>query len=142
MQFRREHGIGAGVLAIIVAVAFVYFMSPVRFAAPTAPGATAPAVTSDAGWNAPVWTGGEDNAQHHWEKHGAEFPQFASEQAYVAGVHAFLMHPPTGTLVKHRSNGDTLYFDPASGTFAVQARNGAPRTFFKPDNGMDYWNRQ
>jgi len=142
MEFRREHGIWGGVLAIIVAVAFVYFTSPVRLATQPVPGGPPPAATSDAGWNAPVWTGGEENAQRHWEKHGAEFPQFTSEQAYVAGVHAFLMHPPAGTLIKHRSNGDTLYFDPTSGTFAVQARNGAPRTFFKPDNGLDYWNRQ
>ena len=86
--------------------------------------------------------GGEANAERHWEKHGGEFPEYGSEQAYVAGIHAFLLHPPEGTLVKHRDNGDTLYFDPASGVFAVQASDGAPRTFFKPNNGMAYWERQ
>ncbi len=92
--------------------------------------------------DSPVWSGGEDNARHHWEKHGAQFPQFGSEQAYVDGAHAFLAHPPVGTLTKRRDNGDTLYFDPASGTFAVQAADGAPRTMFKPEDGMAYWERQ
>ena len=26
--------------------------------------------------------------------------------------------------------------------YAVRAENGAPRTMFKPDNGMRYWERQ
>jgi filamentous hemagglutinin len=107
--------------------------------APTLPAQSAAPATS---WSEPVWTGGEDNARHHWRKHGDQFPQFATEQAYVAGAHAFIDHPPPGTLTKERDNGDRLYFDPASGAFAVRASNGAPRTFFKPDNGMDYWNRQ
>src|ERR1700753_1805360 len=119
MEFRREHGIWGGGRAILVAIGFVYFPPHVGCAARRRVAAPPPAVTSDAGWTAPVWTGGEDNAQRHWEKHGAEFPQFTSEQAYVAGVHAFLMHPPAGTLIKHRPNGDTLYFEPASGHFAV-----------------------
>ncbi len=133
---RRSHGFLAGAVALLVAVAFAYFTGPVR----VAPTDRTPSAVSDAGWNAPVWTGGEENARHHWEKHGSQFPQFASEQDFIRGVHAFLLHPPAGTLIKHRDNCDTLYFDPASGTFAVQASNGAPRTFFKPDDGMAYWN--
>ena len=99
-----------------------------------------PADTTDPA--APIWSGGEDNAEGHWRKHGDQFRQFHSEQDYVDGAHAFVSHPPAGTLTKHRDNGDTLYFDPASGTFAVQAPNGAPRTMFKPDDGTAYWERQ
>jgi filamentous hemagglutinin len=94
------------------------------------------------GSDGPVWSGGTRNAQGHWQKHGSEFPQFNSEQDYVDGAHAFVSHPPAGTQIKHRGNGDTLYFDPGSGTFAVQAPNGAPRTMFKPGDGEAYWERQ
>ncbi len=101
-------------------------------AAPAAADGTA---TSD-------WSGGAENADRHWRKHGGQFPQFSSEGDFVAGVHQFLAHPPPGTLTRRRANGDTLYYDPSSGTFAVQAADGAPRTFFKPDDGMAYWERQ
>lgn len=133
---RPIHGIVAFVAAALLAILF----------ANTHPGGTSglPTIgpTAPSAWTAPVWTGGEANAERHWEKHGSEFPEYGSEQAYVAGVHAFLLRPPAGTLVKHRDNGDTLYFDPASGIFAVRASNGAPRTFFRPNNGMAYWERQ
>ena len=95
-----------------------------------------------AAYDEPIWTGGEDNAEHHWQKHGGEFPEFATRDAYVAGAHAFVDHPPPGTLTKSRDNGDTLFYNPDSNTFAVRASNGAPRTFFRPDNGMAYWERQ
>jgi pyocin large subunit-like protein len=89
-----------------------------------------------------IWTGNEAGENRHWKEHGLQFPQFADEQAYVQGAEAFVTHPPPGTLIKHRANGDTLYFDPASDMFAVMADDGAVRTFFKPDDGMAYWNRQ
>lgn len=109
---------------------------------PGGPQPVSPMAATEVGWHGPDWAGGEANARHHWEKHGGQFPQFATEWAYINGVHRFLMHPPAGTQTKHRDNGDTLYYDPASNTFAVQAADGAPRTFFKPDTGMAYWNRQ
>jgi filamentous hemagglutinin len=139
MQANR--GFLGALAAILVAVAIGWFAGPARMPA-QAPQPSAPAAMSDAGWSTPIWVGGEENARHHWEKHGSEFPEFSSEEDYVRGVHAFLLHPPAGTLVKHRDNGDTLYFDPASDTFAVRAGNGAPRTFFRPGSGMAYWERQ
>ncbi len=133
------------IVALIAAIAVTYF-SPQS----SAPSSTAVLVAQSAStvaptrieWTAPIWTGGERNARQHWEKHGSEFPEFANVKEYVEGVHAFLLQPPPGTLTKHRDNGDTLYFNPSSGIFAVQASNSAPRTFFRPDNGMAYWNRQ
>ena len=132
----------AVIAALIVFVTVLFGLPPGHDAGTGMPPAqtASPAGMQDA--DAPVWSGGESNAQHHWEKHGAQFPQFGSKQAYVDGVHAFMAHPPPGTLIKHRANGDTLYFDPSSGTFAVQADDGAPRTMFKPDDGMAYWERQ
>ena len=108
-----------------------------------APHAAAPAIDD----GAPLWSGGGDysaqyNAHHHWRKHGREFPELHSEAQYVAAAHAFVSHPPPGTLSKHNGRGDTLFYDPATNTFAVRAPSGAPRTMFRPSSGMDYWNRQ
>lgn len=95
----------------------------------------------------PLWTStpdmrADENAEHHWRKHGSEFPELRSASEYEAAAHKFVSDPPPGTLVKHHGNGDTLFYDPASNTFAVSRRDGAPRTMFKPDNGMRYWDRQ
>jgi hypothetical protein len=96
--------------------------------------------------SAPVWSHGEDgapaNAEEHWEKHGAEFSQYHSAEDYERGAQNFADHPPPGTEVKHRKNGDTLLYNPDSNTFAVVDRKGEPRTYFKPHNGKKYWAHQ
>ncbi len=35
-----------------------------------------------------------------------------------------------------------LYYDPKANIFAVADREGAPRTMFKPRDGMAYWQQQ
>jgi pyocin large subunit-like protein len=93
-----------------------------------------------------VWSHGRDgadaNAEEHWEKHGGEFPEERTEMDYVRAANAFVHRPPAGTLIKHDPRGDTLFYQPSTDTFAVMDAAGEPRTFFKPDSGMAYWNRQ
>jgi len=93
-----------------------------------------------------VWSHGHDgaraNAEEHWQKHGAEFPEFHSAQDYERGALAFVTKPPAGTLTKERDSGDTLLYDPATNTFAVRDERGEPRTFFRPNNRRAYWDRQ
>lgn len=117
-------------------------MTSTRPGAPAEATQAAPA-TAD---NLPLWSsaGGSAaaNANSHWQKHGSEFPEYHSAQEYIDGAHKFVSNPPAGTLRKSRGNGDRLFFDPKTGTFAVQAADGAPRTMFRPNNGMDYWSRQ
>jgi filamentous hemagglutinin len=45
-------------------------------------------------------------------------------------------------LTKVRDNGDKLFYNPGSNTFAVQRADGALRTMFRPDSGINYWNAQ
>jgi filamentous hemagglutinin len=97
--------------------------------------------------DAPLWSStgqmsAGENAEHHWRKHAAEFPELKSRADYIAAAHAFVSHPPPGTLTKHDRRGDTLLYNPATNTFAVRASSGAPRTMFRPDSGMRYWERQ
>ncbi|MFP9114684.1 RHS repeat-associated core domain-containing protein [Flavobacterium sp. RHBU_3] len=82
------------------------------------------------------------NAFNHWKKHGAEFPEFSNAKQYVEGVRDFFHNPPSGVLNKVRGNGDVLQYHPATNTFGVTTGSGTPRTMFRPNDGIDYWNRQ
>jgi filamentous hemagglutinin len=74
--------------------------------------------------------------------HRGEFPEYKNEQEYVQGAKHFVNDPPAGTLTKMRPNGDKLFYNPNTNTFAVRSPGGPPRTMFRPTEGMEYWNRQ
>jgi hypothetical protein len=82
-----------------------------------------------------------ENAFGHWKKHGGEFPEFQNAKQYVEAAQRFVSEPPVGTLTRLR-DGDMLLYDPASNTFAVRAASGAPRTMFRPTDGINYWTKQ
>ena len=94
----------------------------------------------------PLWSSNrkystEENARYHFERHGPEFGAKSLED-YMAMVHGFIHSPPEGTQTLKRNNGDTLFYDPNANVFAVMTKKGAPRTMFRPDDGVAYWNRQ
>lgn len=94
----------------------------------------------------PVWASnrqrsGEENAQKQFERNGADFSA-ASMDDYVSKAHAFVDAPPKGAQTITRPNGDVLYYDPKANVFLVADREGAPRTMFKPRDGMSYWLQQ
>lgn len=94
----------------------------------------------------PVWApsrakSAEDGAERAFERNGEAFGAKTLDQ-YVEKAHAFVGHPPKGTLTLTRKNGDTLYYDPKGNVFAVANKDGAPRTMFKPDDGEAYWEKQ
>ncbi len=128
------------VALLIVVIAAIVGIN--RFGATNHP-APAPATVSAVNV---VWSHGRDgaqaNAEEHWKKHGREFPEFHDAREYAAGALRFVSHPPPGTLTRSRDNGDTLFYDPATNTFAVRDSRGEPRTFFRPDSGRAYWDRQ
>jgi RHS repeat-associated protein len=95
----------------------------------------------------PIWSDKKNatsvqNALGHWNNHGGEFPGLQNAKQYVEKATNFVNSPPPGTLTKTRPNGDKLFYEPSSNTFAVQRADGAPRTMFKPNAGINYWNRQ
>ncbi|MCO1345168.1 hemagglutinin repeat-containing protein [Burkholderia multivorans] len=99
------------------------------------------------GGNSSFWSSAKDkspveNAYGHSIKHGGEFPDYQNAVQYVQAAQDFVNNPPAGTLTKTRPNGDTLYYDPVTNTFASKNKDGAPKTMFKPTAGMEYWNKQ
>jgi pyocin large subunit-like protein len=94
----------------------------------------------------PLWAANrkhtaEENAQYQFAKNGGDFDA-KSESQYVSDVHAFVEKPPRDAEFIDRANGDKLIYDPKKNIFAVVAKNGAPRTMFKPRDGATYWAQQ
>lgn len=79
--------------------------------------------------------------QRLYERNGAAFGARSAED-YLARVRAFTENPPSGVETVSRPNGDTLFYQASTNTFAVVARDGTPRTMFKPDDGAAYWAEQ
>lgn len=105
------------------------------------PVAPAPRIDGKPMWSSNAKYSARENAAYHFERDGAEFGA-ATLDAFVRKAHAFVNEPPKGALTLTRDNGDRLIYDPAANVFAVATKDGAPRTMFKPDDGMAYWERQ
>lgn len=93
----------------------------------------------------PVTTGRRETVdakvERLFQRNGAAFGARSSAD-YLAKMRAFVDHPPGGVETVRRPNGDMLYYEVATNTFAVAARDGTPRTMFKPDDGVRYWTEQ
>jgi pyocin large subunit-like protein len=95
---------------------------------------------------APVWSSNRDrsareNAERAFARNGEDFGARSVDE-FIDKAHGFIAEPPRGTLTLTRSNGDKLYYDPKGNIFLVASRDGAPRTMFKPRDGMSYWREQ
>jgi pyocin large subunit-like protein len=101
----------------------------------------APLIDGKPMWSSNAKYSAEENAAYHFERDGAEFGAKTLD-AFVEKAHAFVSDPPKGALTLTRANGDKLIYDPDANIFAVATKDGAPRTMFKPDDGMAYWEKQ
>jgi len=73
------------------------------------------------------------NAYRHWKDHGHEFPSLQNSKQYVEAARDFIHTPSPNTLTKVRPNGDIVFYDPSTNTFAVMNQQGLPRSMYKPD---------
>ncbi|WP_296596848.1 hypothetical protein [Phenylobacterium sp.] len=92
-------------------------------------------------WSASRKFSAQQNAQRAFDRNGRAFGADSVDE-FVSKAHGFVSHPPKGTLTLTRKNGDRLFYDPKGNVFAVASKAGAPRTMFKPDEGMAYWEEQ
>lgn len=111
----------------------------VRTSAPAGPTPAAPEAT-------PVLTANrretvDEKVIRLFERNGADFGA-RSAADYLEKVQSFTTRPPAGTERVERANGDILLYQASTNTFAVVSREGAPRTMFKPEEGLAYWNEQ
>ena len=84
----------------------------------------------------------DSNLKRHYGLHKKEFPELNTMREYGECALEFFRNPPEGTLFKRRPNGDRLFYWEKDNYFGVTTKNGAVKTFFRPDRGIRYWNRQ
>ena len=76
----------------------------------------------------------------HYNKHGIEMG-FGSAQEYEAAAARVVSNP--GVMHKtEKEDGDDVYYVPATNEFVVVSTDGYIRTYFLPDSGMKYFNKQ
>lgn len=76
----------------------------------------------------------------HYEKHGRDMG-FASAQEYELAAAAV----PNNPEVLHKTekeDGDDVYYVESTNEFVVISTDGYIRTYFNPDRGIDYYNKQ
>lgn len=82
----------------------------------------------------------EKNLKEHFEKHGNEF-DYDSEEEYLQGANRVIQSKDV--LHKHEEeDGDDVYYLEESNEIVIVGTNGHIRTYFKPSDGKDYYNRQ
>ena len=81
----------------------------------------------------------QDLYDQHYNKHGHEFGDITKEEYLKLANELFTSGK---ALTKTESDGDLLFYDVESNTFGVLSQDGYIRTCFKPDDGIEYWNRQ
>ena len=78
----------------------------------------------------------------HYAKHGSEFGSVSREE-YLRRAQALRDGPSGGAVLEIvRRDGTVTRFDRATGAFIAFASDGVIRTFFRPNDGEQYFRRQ
>lgn len=77
--------------------------------------------------------------EHHFQKHGAEMG-FTNKEDYLRAAQDLVRGGPGVETL--RRGGDTLFYKDSTNEFAVLSDRNVIRTYFRPDNGRRYWERQ
>lgn len=78
--------------------------------------------------------------EQHYEKHGKDMG-FASAEEYEKAAAAV----PNNPAVLHKTekeDGDDVYYIESTNEFVIVSTDGYIRTYFNPDRGIDYYNKQ
>ena len=81
-----------------------------------------------------------DRLQDHYKKHGRDMG-FASPEEDLAAANAVIANPDALTKTE-KEDGDTVYYVEATNEFVVLSTDGYIRTYFCPDGGKKYFDRQ
>lgn len=76
----------------------------------------------------------------HYDKHGIDMG-FDSAKSYEAAANEIINHPDTLHKIE-KEDGDDVYYLEENNGFVIVSVDGYIRTFFYPDDGLDYFNRQ
>lgn len=82
----------------------------------------------------------EGMMNQHYEKHGKAMG-YASAEEYLAGANAAINHSSV-LHKKQKEDGDDVYYVEATNDFVVVSTDGYIRTYFRPEDGIRYYERQ
>ena len=78
--------------------------------------------------------------KEHYEKHGIDMG-FDSAESYQSAANEIIHNPDSLHRIEEEDGDDVYYLEETNG-FVVVSIDGYIRTFFYPDDGLDYFNRQ
>ncbi|MBO5896351.1 MAG: zinc-ribbon domain containing protein [Clostridia bacterium] len=76
----------------------------------------------------------------HFQKHGHEFG-YKTKEDYLQGANNVIKNPSALHKLE-AEDGDDCYYLQATNEFVVVSPDGVIRTYFRPDDGIEYFNRQ
>ncbi len=82
----------------------------------------------------------QEQLTDHYERHGVEMG-YDTEESYVAGANGVVLSPDALHKLEEE-DGDFVYYLEETNEFVVLSPDGYIRTYFCPDDGIDYYNRQ
>lgn len=80
--------------------------------------------------------------EEHFSKHGKEFGNITQEQYLKAAQQLRDAHPGKNILEAKRKEGGGAKFDTRNNSFVAYDADGTIRTFFIPNDGIRYFERQ
>ena len=81
-----------------------------------------------------------ERLNEHFEKHGKEMG-FSSAEEYLAAANA-VVNNASALHKTEKEDGDDVYYLEATNEFVIVSTDGFIRTYFYPNAGIDYYNRQ
>lgn len=81
-----------------------------------------------------------DLLQEHFEKHGRDMG-YASTEEYLAAANS-VVTDPSALHKKQAEDGDDVYFLQKTNDLVIVSTDGYIRTYFRPEDGIDYYNKQ
>jgi pyocin large subunit-like protein len=133
-----------GFLLVLAGAAWFSRPSPAASIPPPVPAVTVPAAPEvpSAAIRTAIGFGDRIHLTEHFEKHGAEFGRVSIED-YLRAAQTLRDRPAGGEVLESvRTDGVVARFDRASGAFLAFDRDGVIRTFFRPNDGEAYYQRQ
>lgn len=78
--------------------------------------------------------------EEHFLKHGSEFG-YKSKEEYVEGANK-VINSSQSMHKEEAEDGDDIYYDKNKNEIVFVSKDGYIRTYFKPSDGINYFNRQ
>lgn len=80
----------------------------------------------------------------HFEKHGSEFDdifEYETAEEYEQGA-SDVINNPDALYKTEQEDGDGVYYIESTNEFVILSTDGYIRTYFRPRDGINYFNRQ